>query len=197
METFIFSKSERSESTYTETHARCYSWSWITSSTNQSSCFFLYSNLVIVDGLIGGRQFSGRAFPGVEGEQHCRFTLISPVAFGVPTSERVGRRGNNILSSATGPPHPLVHNAMSSVVTRRKPSSVCDGVWHVLCRVCCVICWQDHKPSREDETERIKRAGGMVIQRRVMGELAVSRAFGDRAFKVGIKVRHNNVAAAK
>ncbi|CAM9306207.1 unnamed protein product, partial [Ectocarpus sp. 12 AP-2014] len=46
---------------------------------------------------------------------------------------------------------------------------------------------KDHKPSREDETERIKRAGGMVIQRRVMGELAVSRAFGDRAFKVGIK----------
>ncbi|CAM9986614.1 unnamed protein product, partial [Ectocarpus fasciculatus] len=46
---------------------------------------------------------------------------------------------------------------------------------------------KDHKPSREDETERIKRAGGMVIQKRVMGELAVSRAFGDRAFKVGIK----------
>lgn len=55
----------------------------------------------------------------------------------------------------------------------------------------CVFCRQDHKPSREDETERIKRAGGMVIQKRVMGELAVSRAFGDRAFKVGIKVRHS------
>lgn len=48
---------------------------------------------------------------------------------------------------------------------------------------------QDHKPSREDETERIKGAGGMVIHKRVMGELAVSRAFGDRAFKIGIKVR--------
>lgn len=47
---------------------------------------------------------------------------------------------------------------------------------------------QDHKPNREDEVERIKRAGGMVIHKRVMGELAVSRAFGDRAFKIGIKV---------
>lgn len=36
--------------------------------------------------------------------------------------------------------------------------------------------------------ERIKRAGGMVIHKRVMGELAVSRAFGDQAFKRGIKV---------
>ena len=52
-----------------------------------------------------------------------------------------------------------------------------------------IVALQDHKPSREDETERIKRAGGMVIHKRVMGELAVSRAFGDRAFKIGIKVR--------
>lgn len=36
---------------------------------------------------------------------------------------------------------------------------------------------------------RIKQAGGMVIHERVMGELAVSRAFGDKAFKMGIKVR--------
>lgn len=47
---------------------------------------------------------------------------------------------------------------------------------------------QDHKPNRPDEMERIKQAGGMVIHKRVMGELAVSRAFGDRAFKMGIKV---------
>lgn len=54
---------------------------------------------------------------------------------------------------------------------------------------------QDHKPSREDETERIKGAGGMVIHKRVMGELAVSRAFGDRAFKIGIKVRNEKIKA--
>lgn len=52
---------------------------------------------------------------------------------------------------------------------------------------------QDHKPNRPDEMERIKLAGGMVIHKRVMGELAVSRAFGDRAFKMGIKVRRGSV----
>ncbi|CAN0273937.1 unnamed protein product, partial [Ectocarpus sp. 13 AM-2016] len=41
----------------------------------------------------------------------------------------------------------------------------------------------DHKPSRADEQERVQRAGGFVAHRRVMGELAVSRAFGDSEFK--------------
>lgn len=44
----------------------------------------------------------------------------------------------------------------------------------------------DHKPSREDEAARIRAAGGFVISNRVMGELAVSRAFGDADFKKGI-----------
>lgn len=44
----------------------------------------------------------------------------------------------------------------------------------------------DHKPSREDEAVRIKAAGGFIINKRVMGELAVSRAFGDSEFKKGI-----------
>ena len=44
----------------------------------------------------------------------------------------------------------------------------------------------DHKPSRPDEQARIKSAGGFVINGRVMGELAVSRAFGDADFKQGI-----------
>lgn len=47
---------------------------------------------------------------------------------------------------------------------------------------------QDHKPGREDEAKRIRDAGGFVINNRVMGELAVSRAFGDVDFKKGIKV---------
>jgi serine/threonine protein phosphatase PrpC len=42
---------------------------------------------------------------------------------------------------------------------------------------------QDHVPYREDEQARIERAGGFVLYRRVMGELAVSRAFGDAEFK--------------
>jgi serine/threonine protein phosphatase PrpC len=46
---------------------------------------------------------------------------------------------------------------------------------------------EDHKPAREDEAKRIRDAGGFVINNRVMGELAVSRAFGDADFKKGIK----------
>ena len=49
----------------------------------------------------------------------------------------------------------------------------------------------DHKPNREDESKRIRDAGGFVINNRVMGELAVSRAFGDVEFKKGIKVLPN------
>lgn len=41
----------------------------------------------------------------------------------------------------------------------------------------------DHKPDRPDETERIRKAGGFVMHKRVMGGLAVSRAIGDCDFK--------------
>jgi len=46
----------------------------------------------------------------------------------------------------------------------------------------------DHKPDRKDEAERIKNAGGFVSFRRVLGRLAVSRAFGDEDYKtMGVK----------
>ena len=45
----------------------------------------------------------------------------------------------------------------------------------------------DHKPTREDEAKRIKEAGGFILHRRVMGELAISRAFGDKSFKLGVR----------
>lgn len=41
----------------------------------------------------------------------------------------------------------------------------------------------DHKPNRPDEAQRIRETGGFVIHGRIMGELAVSRAFGDSPFK--------------
>lgn len=41
----------------------------------------------------------------------------------------------------------------------------------------------DHKPDREDEAQRIESAGGFVSFRRVLGRLAVSRAFGDEEYK--------------
>jgi len=41
-----------------------------------------------------------------------------------------------------------------------------------------------HKPTDESERERIQGAGGFVIFGRISGMLGVSRAFGDRPFKV-------------
>lgn len=41
----------------------------------------------------------------------------------------------------------------------------------------------DHKADRPDEVDRIRRAGGFVVHKRVMGELAISRAIGDMDFK--------------
>lgn len=41
----------------------------------------------------------------------------------------------------------------------------------------------DHKADRPDEVDRIRRAGGFVVHKRVMGELAISRAIGDVDFK--------------
>lgn len=57
----------------------------------------------------------------------------------------------------------------------------------VLCRVAgaALPLSNDHKPTRADEAARIRKAGGFVIQGRVMGDLAVSRAFGDCEFKTG------------
>lgn len=42
---------------------------------------------------------------------------------------------------------------------------------------------KDHKPDNPSESKRVEAAGGMVVQGRVDGQLAVSRAFGDFRFK--------------
>jgi len=59
----------------------------------------------------------------------------------------------------------------------------------VLCRNGgqCVELTSDHKPSRPDEAARVRAAGGFILHKRVMGELAITRAFGDKSFKMGIK----------
>ena len=41
----------------------------------------------------------------------------------------------------------------------------------------------DHKPDDDAERERIENAGGFVEFKRVNGNLALSRALGDFAFK--------------
>lgn len=59
----------------------------------------------------------------------------------------------------------------------------------VLCRGGgqCVELTSDHKPNRPDEAARVRAAGGFILNKRVMGELAITRAFGDKSFKMGIK----------
>jgi serine/threonine protein phosphatase PrpC len=46
-----------------------------------------------------------------------------------------------------------------------------------------VSCTFDHKPTNEEERRRIEEAGGYVQMSRVDGQLALSRAFGDRLLK--------------
>jgi len=58
---------------------------------------------------------------------------------------------------------------------------LCRGGGH------CVELTSDHKPSRPDEAARVRAAGGFILHKRVMGELAITRAFGDKSFKMGIK----------
>ena len=48
---------------------------------------------------------------------------------------------------------------------------------------CAVDLSHDHKPTDEHEQKRIHDAGGVVFKGRVLGQLAVSRAFGDYGFK--------------
>jgi serine/threonine protein phosphatase PrpC len=50
---------------------------------------------------------------------------------------------------------------------------------------------KEHKPSDDDERERIVRYGGQVLMNRVNGGLAVSRAFGDRDYKKGSESNPN------
>eukprot|EP00756_Hemistasia_phaeocysticola_P026289 Hpha_TRINITY_DN16052_c3_g2::TRINITY_DN16052_c3_g2_i3::g.119404::m.119404/K04461/PPM1B, PP2CB; protein phosphatase 1B len=60
----------------------------------------------------------------------------------------------------------------------------------------CQSLTEDHKPSLVGERRRIERAGGHVSNTRVDGALAVSRAFGDRPYKVGGKTERDHKVIA-
>jgi len=51
---------------------------------------------------------------------------------------------------------------------------------------------QDHKPSDPIERDRIVKAGGFVSANRVNGQLALSRAIGDRAYKSNSSLSPNS-----
>jgi len=45
---------------------------------------------------------------------------------------------------------------------------------------------EDHRPSRLDEAERVRLAGGCIVNNRVLGLLSVTRAFGDKLLKPSV-----------
>lgn len=85
---------------------------------------------------------------------------------------------------------------VAAIVTQVSPGEFCVQMAHagdsraVLCIGGNLVCSEDHKPGRPDETRRIRAAGGTVEHGslgagplRVDGALAVSRAIGDFHFK--------------
>ncbi|GLC42801.1 hypothetical protein PLESTB_001419300 [Pleodorina starrii] len=73
------------------------------------------------------------------------------------------------------------------VGTRKVWLANCGDSRAVLCRAGKAIqLTDDHKPEREDEAERVEKAGGQVLfwnGHRVMGVLAMSRAIGDHGLR--------------
>ncbi|EFJ47935.1 hypothetical protein VOLCADRAFT_61058 [Volvox carteri f. nagariensis] len=73
------------------------------------------------------------------------------------------------------------------VGTRKVWLANCGDSRAVLCRAGKAIqLTDDHKPEREDEAERVEKAGGQVLYwngHRVMGVLAMSRAIGDHGLR--------------
>jgi serine/threonine protein phosphatase PrpC/pSer/pThr/pTyr-binding forkhead associated (FHA) protein len=93
----------------------------------------------------------------------------------------------DFLSSSAHPQHGSTATT-ALILGRRIYCATVGDSRSMLCRTFApLVMSDDHKPTRPDESKRIRDAGGFVINNRVMGELAVSRAFGDVDFKKGIQ----------
>lgn len=99
------------------------------------------------------------------------------------------------LREQLGPGDGSGTTVIAAVITRPGPDEFCVRLANcgdsraVLCCGGSLVCTEDHKPGREDESKRISAAGGHVAPGmlggplRVDGSLAVSRSLGDFGFK--------------
>eukprot|EP01071_Lankesteria_metandrocarpae_P009772 Lankesteria_metandrocarpae@DN5246_c0_g1_i1.p1 len=110
------------------------------------------------------------------------FTIIDEVFLAQPLPTDAGSKGaSNAIVTRSGPGCAAV-----AVVILGKTlwCANCGDARVVLSRRgVAVQLSKDHKPDRPDEQQRILMAGGFVKNRRVLGRLAVSRAFGDADYK--------------
>lgn len=90
---------------------------------------------------------------------------------------------SDYLSTSTNPSHGSTASTILILGSRLYCANVGDSRT-ILCRnFKSMALSNDHKPSRPDEAKRITEAGGIIFNNRVMGQLAITRAFGD----VGLK----------
>jgi len=93
-------------------------------------------------------------------------------------SQHIGISGSTCVCSIITPSHILCANVGDSrcvLGTGAKKSGVITHTY--------VSLSEDHKPSLPEETTRINNAGLFVLDDRVKGELAMSRALGDFQYK--------------
>ena len=102
------------------------------------------------------------------------------------------RSGSTCTAVLVTPTHYVFSNLGDSRAVLAHGSKACihappiasDSTIHCSPSLQVVYATKDHKPSLAVERNRIKAAGGMVMNERVDGGLAVSRAFGDFDYKM-------------
>jgi serine/threonine protein phosphatase PrpC len=95
---------------------------------------------------------------------------------------------NDFISTSEKPEHGSTATTAFMLGNRLYVANVGDSRVFLCRKMKAYPMTEDHKPNRPDELKRIQAAGGYVINKRVMGELSVSRTFGDSGFKTGMQV---------